>query len=287
MPMNAAFQSLPFKIGATSMVFGHDMVENAGLLARIVNHVEILLFHTPTLDNIPGTETIRRLNEIRRANSITYSVHLPASLEVGAAERQRRTDAARLAAEICLQMADLDPICYVLHIPFSPPTLVAVPGVYFGSGTKDLQPRNPWARRSLESLAVVRESVPKSAELLVENINYSPSFLMPFVESGLCGLCLDIGHLILGGECIEDALTAHLDATREIHLHGVKGCDEHLCLSELPEPMLNHCVAYLKKQRFSGVVNLEVFTSEHLERSLEVLLKTIRAAGGDGGPCGV
>ena len=277
-PVNTLLNNMPYKIGASSMVFGHDMVENARLLAQIVNHVEIILFHTSTLNNIPGREEIRRLNEIRQQYAITYSVHLPASLEIGALCAQRRKDSVCLASEICLQTAELNPVYYILHIPFSPPTLVPVPGLYFRSG--DSEQWDQWTKRSLESLASVQEVIPQSATLLIENINYSPYFLKPFIKNNFCELCLDFGHLILGGEPVTDILEDNFSVIREIHIHGVNGYHDHLCVSELPEPMLRRCLQYLDSKQFSGIVNLEVFTPDHLNGSIAVLLKTLEAISG-------
>jgi sugar phosphate isomerase/epimerase len=274
-PVNTLLNNLPYKIGASSMVFGHDLVENVRLLARIVNHVEIILFHTSTLNNIPGREEISRLNEICQQIPITYSVHLPASLEIGALCPQRRKDAVRLTSEICIQMADLNPVYYILHIPFSPPTLVPVPGLYFRS--IDSKKWEHWIGRSLDSLASLQEGLPQSTKILIENINYSPYFLMPFIKNDFCELCLDIGHLILGGEHVTDILADNFSVIREIHIHGVNGYHDHLCVSELPEPLLRRCLQYLYNKRFGGILNLEVFTPDHLNGSIAVLLKTLEA----------
>jgi hypothetical protein len=70
-------------------------------------------------------------------------------------------------------------------------------------------------------------------KLLIENINYSPSLLKPFIKSGFCNLCLDIGHLILGGESVSDILEDNFSVIREIHIHGVKGYEDHLCVSRV------------------------------------------------------
>jgi sugar phosphate isomerase/epimerase len=75
-------------------------------------------------------------------------------------------------------------------------------------------------------------TIAESAKFLVENINYSPSFLRPFYKKDFCNLCLDIGHLILGGESVKDILTDNLSVIREIHIHGVKGYEDHLCVSQ-------------------------------------------------------
>lgn len=273
MRMNKIFQNLPYKIGSSSMIFGHDVVENASLLSQIVDHMEIILFYTTNLNNIPSRKQIRCLNQIQQQHGISYSVHLPTFLEIGASCMNRRKDAVRMVSEICHLMAELNPVYYILHVPFSPPTLAAVPGLYFKS--KDSEKWEDWTIRSVESLAFLQEMLPKSCKLLVENINYSPQFLKPFIETGFCGLCLDIGHLVLGDESVSDNLADNFPAIGEIHLHGVKGHEDHLCVSELPGPMLCRCFQYLNNRRYRGIVNLEVFSPADLNGSIAVLIETL------------
>ena len=62
----------PFKLGTTSMVFGKDVTKNASLLAGKVDHIEIILFQTGNLDNIPSAGEIDDLNE--SINIVTESI---------------------------------------------------------------------------------------------------------------------------------------------------------------------------------------------------------------------
>jgi hypothetical protein len=48
----------------------------------------------------------------------------------------------------------------------------------------------------------------------------------------------------------------------------------------LPEPMFTSMLRIPQKHKFSGIVNLEVFTPDHLNGSIAVLLKTIEAING-------
>jgi len=72
----AAFE-LPFKIGAPSMVFGENLLENAYLLADMVDHVEIVLFYTPALHNFPSPSEIKALRKLGANEDVSFSVHLP------------------------------------------------------------------------------------------------------------------------------------------------------------------------------------------------------------------
>lgn len=252
------------------MIFGDELLKNARLLANMVDYVEITLFHTPTLHNIPTSEEIHSLKKTGKQEDMAFAVHLPASLEIAATGKEQREKSVQLAREIILRTAELEPMHYVLHVPFSPPTLVPIPDFYF---TSQNDPRwDEWREHALESLEILNGVLDKPDRLLVENINYSPRFLEPFLESGFCGLCLDLGHLILGGESVMDHMKQYPDVTRVIHLHGVDGYEEHLSLSRLPKSMVHEWLRYLHRSSFRGVITLEVFSPYDLEESLEVVL---------------
>jgi len=269
--MNNAYPNLPYRIGAPSMVFGEDLLENVRLLAEHVDHIEIILFHTPFLHNIPGPKEIRTLREIGKQKDVTFTVHLPDSLEIASSDRLRRKESLELARKLFLELAEVDLSHYVLHIPFTAPTLVPVPNLYFHTG--DEQDWDGWTKRALESLEVLYEGIGQGNKLLVENINYSPSFLEPFWEEGFCGFCLDIGHLVLGQEDVMGVMKQYLNVTRAIHLHGVRGYEEHLSLSVMPRDLLAGWLRYLKKASFQGVLLLEMFSPRDLGESMDILLE--------------
>jgi len=255
------------------MVFGEDLSENVRILAGLVDHVEIVLFQTPTLHNIPGSRKIRKLKKIGEQENVTFTVHLPASLEIASADKTKRKKSLQLTKDLLVETSGLDPLHYIVHIPFSAPTLVPVPGLYFAK-------KNPqtcwdeWTKRALESLAALHEKLGESNRLLVENINYSPSFLEPFWKRGLCGLCLDIGHLILGKENVTESLKQYVNAARVIHIHGVRGYEEHLSLSVLPKTQVHGWLECLMDSYFHGILILEMFTPEDLKESTAMVVES-------------
>jgi sugar phosphate isomerase/epimerase len=260
----------PFAVGTTSMIFGPDVVENVRRLAATVQFVEIVLFQTPDLHNLPSPNEIAELNRIADGEDLRFTVHLPASLEPASSDRRTREKALADGIEICSGLTELRPEHFILHLPFSPPTLAPVPGFYF----YDRTPEKNWAGwtiRAAEALEQFQRVLASPESLLVENINYSPSFLKPFLEAGLSRLCLDIGHLLLGRE----GITVHLEQFRiwigEIHLHGVAGYDEHLSLRHLPLPRLDKWLRALKEQDFRGLLTLELFDPADLRESLQLL----------------
>lgn len=274
--MNCTSTHRSFRISAPSMVFGPDVVENIRHLADIVDNIEIVLFHTPDLHNLPEHHELCKIKRLAKQKKVTYTVHLPTTLELASEIPEKRRQSVQLATEICDQMGLLNPVHYIVHIPFTRPTLVPVPGQYFKS--TDLRIGAEWTRRALESVEKLRSAIPEAAKLLVENINYAPSFLDVFLKSELCDLCLDLGHLLLGRENVLDHLQQYLNVTREIHLHGVKGYADHFSVALLPGDLVHECLRCLVDRRFSGLLNLEVFNPRDLSTSLECIRQALQAS---------
>jgi sugar phosphate isomerase/epimerase len=259
-----------FRIGAPSIGYGENLVENVSFLAGMVDHVEILLFHTPTLHNFPTRAELKAVQKLGENEGLSFSVHLPTSLEIASRHSEKRSASVGMIVDLINLMHDLNPTGHVLHIPVTTPTLTVVPGQYLTTQNHDKF--NGWAQRATDSLLAIQRRTRGLHNILVENINYSPIFLESFWKSGLCDLCLDMGHLLLGREKVSDTTRQFISVVREIHLHGVKNDEEHLSLSVLPEARVASWIDLLVDAEFKGVVNLEVFSPEDLETSLDMLL---------------
>jgi sugar phosphate isomerase/epimerase len=265
----------PFKIGAPSIGFGKNLIENVRMLSGKVDHIEILLFHTPTLDNFPSTAEIKAVKKLGDNEGLSFSVHLPASLEVASCHGDIRQRSIGMVVELIHAMTELNPTYHILHIPVTPPTLTAVPGQYFT--TRNQKPFDGWAQRATDSLLAIQSRIGPHDHILVENINYSPSLLAGFWKSGLCDLCLDIGHLLLGRENVSNTTRQFMSAIKEIHLHGVINDEEHLSLSVIPEARVAQWIKLLMDADFKGIVNLEVFSPQDLDTSLRMLIGIIQS----------
>jgi len=255
------------------MVHGKNLLENAKRLADLVDNIEIVLFNTPNLNNTPNSDELDLLRKLGRKKKVTFTVHLPASLEIASKDRKLREQSIKMVSDLCSHIALIEPLHYILHVPITTPTLVPVPGLYFK--TDDGQNWGKWTRRGLDALERIFDTTSVAGKLLLENINYSPCFLDPFLEWGQCGFCLDIGHLILGGENVNDALRQYQKEIRELHIHGVKGYEDHLSLSVLPVERVRKWMDCLIRNEFDGILNLEVFSPEDLTGSLNTLAKAL------------
>jgi hypothetical protein len=81
-------------------------------------------------------------------------------------------------------------------------------------------------------------------------------------------LCMDTGHLLLNGGGIGEFLRRYGPRLREIHLHGVRQAADHRPFGAA-EPWLRELEPFLR--RFTGVVNLEVFSLADVRECLGAL----------------
>lgn len=256
-------------IGATAMVYGFDMAENLRCLAAHVRHAELLLYWTPGENNFPTAKKVAELHKLAGELGLSLSVHLPPMLDLitgSQFERQKHLD---MLCDLIQRMEPLEPTGYVLHLGPHAPTLTADPAAYLPADTGcDL---TYWYETGLTALEKIQIAGSLGQRLLVENLNFSPLLLRPFLATGLAGLCFDAGHVWLGGENPTDSFIPLFDYVHEIHLHGIKGDLEHLSLSAMEPGRLRAFMEVLQRRNYNKPVNLEVFTPEDLASSLACL----------------
>lgn len=256
-------------IGATAMVYGFDMTENLRQLARHVRHAELLLYWTPRENNFPKAGKVAEWRHLARELDLSLSVHLPSMLDLitgGRGERRKKLD---LLCDLIQRLEPLEPTGYVLHLVQPAPRLMLNPAAYLPADTQcDL---TYWYETGLAALDALQSAVALGSRLLLENLNFSPLLLRPFLESGLAGVCFDAGHVWLGDEDLSTAFTPLVDYVGEIHLHGIKGLQEHLSLAALESGRLKSFMEFIVGLNYTKLLNLEVFTPDDLASSLACL----------------
>ncbi len=81
-------------------------------------------------------------------------------------------------------------------------------------------------------------------------------------------LCCDTGHLLRSGAGVGDFLERYSERILEIHLHGVRHGADHRSFA-CEESWFQEIASFLKA--YTGVVNLEVFSVQELDRIVAVL----------------
>lgn len=242
---------MKFRLGTTSYIYPADILPNVRRLAGMVEDVELVLFEMPEASNLPDAKTVVELQRIAALHGLSYTVHLPLKLQLGA-EDERWASSVEKARRVILATRPLEPWAYIVHLN------VVHPMSY-----------DRWWRRCVLALEILAQEAGKPELLSVENLeNCSLEMLMPVLDAAPVSLCLDVGHLWLAGLDPSPALRAFLKRTRVVHLHGVNLRD-HKSLSWVPAESLRAVLEEMLRQGYEGVVTLEVFSVEDFFSSWE------------------
>ena len=257
----------PFRLGVPSYVYPADILPNVEALAPYVDDIELVLFESRSPDNrqqttdsepsnIPAPDIIQRLAELAQQYDLTYTVHFPIDRHLGSPVAAERQALQRQMLTIMDRTRPLRPCAYILHLE----------GVTRDSDRTRVQ---TWASDIAELLPPLIKHAGDPALLCVENLNYPFAWCEGLLDRFGLGICIDLGHLWIGGDNVETHLQRHLSRTRIIHLHGVRDGRDHLALTALPPGRLRPILNSIDK--FTGVLTLEIFNYEEVRDSMVVL----------------
>lgn len=251
---------LPFRLGCTSYVYPADLVANVRKTAPLFDDIEIVLFESEAVSNLPTKKTIDELGLIASEHGNTYTVHFPIDKKAASADGKERAFFQGQAVKIMNLTAPLEPFAYILHL----------------EGVDRDAPRDArrgWMEGAVETCSRLLDSgLVDGTMLAVENLCYPPQWNDELVEMFGLSYCIDFGHLWLYGHDWRGFLKERLERTRVVHLHGVSGVADHLALCKGDRSAVAELVRILAC-RFRNVVTLEVFdrkaalTSARLVRS--------------------
>lgn len=248
----------PFRVGSTSYVYPDDLLPNVQKLTESgeVDDIELILFEVDDgPNNLPDEATVAEMRRLALLHHLTYTVHLPLDLRLGAEGGARHASLTK-AERVIKTTAPLEPFAYVFHLD--------------GEGMAEAG----WLSRSLRALEIVLNWVPDPAMLAVENLeSYPPTLLDPVLDALPISRTVDIGHLWKQGFDPQEFLADWLKRARVVHIHGL-GTRDHQSLALMQPPQLDLVVAALLG--FRGVVTLEVFETADFFSSRRVLLDSVK-----------
>lgn len=261
--MSLMKSEFPFRLGTTSYIIPDDILPNVRYLADKVRDVELVLFELDDgPSNLPSVEVIRALNDISTVNDLTYTVHLPLDLRLGADGDAQHISLVK-ARRVIEVTRDLHPWAYVLHLDGKDVR-----------GSHDQAALGAWQNQSVRALEVVSGWAGDPSRLAVENLEgYPLDFFEPVFARIPVSRCVDIGHLWLDGHDPLPYLERALPRTRVIHMHGI-GTRDHQSLQFIPFEQRDGVIKYLK-QHYQGVMTLEVFNQDDLNTSLDAISESI------------
>jgi sugar phosphate isomerase/epimerase len=246
----------PFKIGTTSFIYPDFYLPNVKMLGPFVDEIELLLFECAPVASLLSKAVIRELKRLSQELQVSYNIHLPTDISITDPAPFKQDQAVDTLVSIIERVAPLSPSSYTLHVPYPADA----------NDADDLHKWQDVAYRNLEK--IVLAGVP-AGRIALETLDYPLEFIETIIKDLNLSVCLDVGHLILGGADIQSVFHKHAAAVSIIHLHGVEDRRDHGPLNRLPHNLLNSVIDGLKK--FAGTVSLEVFNFKHLDASLNVL----------------
>lgn len=307
-PLPTCFIPHPFRLGVPSYVYPADILPNVETLAPYVDDIELVLFESSgvndqemscssqndecvggaplradhdhrrpgvgsytqpkpnrphgdmesdiNVSNIPTPDIIQRLAELAQQHSLTYTVHFPIDRQLGSPDAEERRALLHQMLAIIDRTQPLAPFAYILHLE----------GVTRDSDHARVQ---AWQNDIAALLPALIERAGDPKLLCVENLNYPFAWCEPILDRFGLGVCIDLGHLWVGGDNVKAHLKRHLPRTRIIHLHGVRDVRDHLALTALAPGRLREALNSIDK--FTGVLTLEIFNYEAMRDSVVCL----------------
>jgi sugar phosphate isomerase/epimerase len=253
---------LPFRLGTTSYIIPDDLLPNVRHLAGTVDDVELVLFESDEMSNMPDDSTLDELARLAREHGMTYTVHLPLDTALGRPDEEGRLADVAKCARVVELTRRLDPFAWVLHLHGERRGASPAPDV------------EAWRTCLRSSMAALVTDVPDPSRLAVETLDYPYSLVDDIVAETGASVCLDIGHLITGGHDVIAHVDTYLDRTRVVHLHGVEDGHDHRSVSHLDRALLAPlCERFATRRADELVVTVEVFDGTRLASSIEALRK--------------
>lgn len=249
----------PFRLGTTSYIIPAELLPNVIYLADKVDDIELVLFESDEISNLPDAATVKILKETAERSDLTYTIHLPLDTWMGHEEASVRERSVDKCLRVIEHTAPLSPFAYVLHFHGDKQGEIPSP---------DMARWIEGHRQSVERLI----QVVASEVLCVEMLDYPYDLIEDVVRDYGLSICLDIGHLLLYGYAPEEYLDRYLPRTRVVHLHGVEDGHDHRSLSFLPAGLLTTLIDRLGNgSNNSRVLTMEIFDEGALNQSLDVL----------------
>lgn len=243
----------PFRLATTSFIYPGGWTENVARLGPCFDEIELLFLESGHADSLPDQQIIIELARQAAKFDIRYNVHLPLDICLGARSLAQRQHALDILKRVFSLAKHLPVSTHTLHLVYDEPD----------TNPEDVQ---LWQERTHTSLTHLLEwGVPASA-LSIENIDYPPEWMGPILTDLELPVCLDVGHILIYGFDLKAFLAQWGQRIVIMHLHGAVGDKDHLSLDQLPGEHLKTVLNYLST--FSGVLSLEVFNLNNLQKSV-------------------
>ncbi|KMQ49640.1 xylose isomerase [Chitinispirillum alkaliphilum] len=251
----------PFHLGTTSYIIPDNILPNVREISPLVDDIELVLFESPEISNIPSSEEIKELADLGARNDCGYTVHLPIDKKAGAAEDSERIGFCDAAKKIIERTLPLSPRAWILHLE--------------GIKSSDSETQvGDWVQRCDRTVTSLMELIGKPSKIAIENLGYPWHWHRGLAIKHGASLCCDVGHLwAYFANDWQVQLEEMLPHTSVIHLHGFNGEKDHVSLACGNQDHIELFFDKIKKANYRGVVTLEIFNQTDFSESVDMVAK--------------
>ncbi|MCD4677158.1 MAG: sugar phosphate isomerase/epimerase, partial [Desulfobacula sp.] len=250
----------------TSFIFPDHIIPNVNKLVPFFDEIELLVFESRPAEVLPSKNDVKELLYLSQKLDLTYNIHLPIDVSLTHDSLEKRQKAKDSILTVMDLFAPLTPTTHTLHLDMPPDVK---------NNIENQKRLKNWEEKTRQSLAALLSDISTPGIISIETLDYPFSCLDTLVEEFNLSVCIDAGHQIKYGHNLLETFAKHKFRTTIIHLHGVafsgQKIKDHTALDKLPEKHFLQVQTILEK--FKGVVSLEVFNLENLNRSLGLLSK--------------
>jgi sugar phosphate isomerase/epimerase len=248
----------PFRLGTTSFIYADNYIPNVKLLGPWLDEIELLFFESNAIDDFPSREQIKELLRLAEEFQINYNVHMPLDIGPGHPDASIRRRSVQIIERIYDLTLPLSPTTFTVHLPFHGNA----------RSKKDIAGWHERIHLSLEQ--IIQTGIPAGI-VSIETLNYPIHWIEDIIREMHLSVCMDVGHLLVHDFDLSAFYRRYQKEITIIHLHGISGGQDHLALDQLATSDSELIMRVLKQ--FRGSVSLEVFSFDHLKKSLSHLEK--------------
>jgi sugar phosphate isomerase/epimerase len=249
----------PFKLATTSYIYPDHILPNVAMLAPFFDEIELVLFESTGLDNDPDQAEMKGLMDLSLSRGVRYHVHLPIDVYLGDRDEEVRRQGVSTVRNVMERTLCLNPSLYTLHFE-----------IRNSHGRKETD-IDAWRKRLTRSVQEIVKWEIEPNHVAIETLEYPFEWIEDIINEFGFSICFDIGHLLIREQNLQAYFKRYGDNISIIHLHGFEGGNDHLGIDRLNREILGFVISWLRG--FTGILSIEVFSYDHLTRSLEILEK--------------
>jgi sugar phosphate isomerase/epimerase len=259
--MEAYKDTFPFKLGTTSYILPvkeDNLLTNIRFLRDRFDLIQLLFMGREYLHEIMSPSIIKDLKAIRDESRVSFTVHLPADLDLLNSSEDKINASIDVIEHIMAETGPLNIEGYVLHVD----------RFVEGSARADLDQREYHNfRTTLDSISMRMGGEAKN--IYIENTTYDLVYFKDILLASPFPICMDAGHLFFFGQDYDTFINIFSSRIRQIHLHGYRDGKDHKAITELEGSALHKIIDF--QVNYSCPMILEVFNLDDLVQSAEYL----------------